>query len=319
MNILLTHRPSGAYGFISDGWYNAFRDRGHKVVRWDGLEKSWLNFNPSLYIGCSGHQQSILPKNNRGNCKIAIHCNPFGPVDIPGINESEDNIRWTLNQKPDCVFGYGMEGDRLLWSFWESKFGLKWVPMPNAGDKTLFKDLGQDREFDIVYLGGRWDYKALTIDEYLIPVLKSNQLNCKLYGWGNWPDKLCSGILADDKVNAFFNLGKIGPCISERHSHTHGIDIPERAFKVALSGTMVIHDCTITIRSMVPSIVVASTPAQFYEYCHYFARPENVEERRQIAQKQKEEVLSAHTYHHRLSGLLDALEFKDEARRMLEI
>ena len=121
MRVLLCHRPGGAFGYITDAWANAFRDKGHMVQRWDGQEASWRAFAPELYIGCSGHRQPI-PANR--NTKVAIHVNPYGPVDLGSINESKESIDWTVAQKPDAVFGYGHEEDRLLWSYWTKKLAI---------------------------------------------------------------------------------------------------------------------------------------------------------------------------------------------------
>ena len=113
MRVLLTHRPGGAYGHISEGWLNAFKHTGHDVVRWDGSTSSWESFNPNIYIGCSGHRQPI-PKH-RKICRVAIHVNPFGGTNT-GVNESQDAIDWVKEQKPDLVFGYGLAGRRLVLS-----------------------------------------------------------------------------------------------------------------------------------------------------------------------------------------------------------
>lgn len=312
MRVLLTHRPGGAYGYISESWLNAFRDKGHKVQRWDGLETTWNEFQPSLYIGVSGHKQPIPPHRN---CKIAIHVNPYGPVDLGGINESESNIRWVLNQKPDAVFGYGHHDDRVYWNNWQTKHNIKWVPMPTAGDKTIFKKLDVKKEHDIVYLGGRWDYKATTIDAYLLSLLNEKKLSFKLHGWGNWPAGICNGPLSDDQACRFLNSGKIGPCISEQHTHTFGIDIPERAFKIALCGGLIVHDATVSLRKMIPSALIAQNPQQFKDYCYHYINNEN--ERIELAEKQRTEVLAQHTYHHRLAGLLSELGFSTEAQEML--
>jgi hypothetical protein len=314
MKILVCHRPGGAFGFISDSWINAFRDKGHIAQRWDGNEQSWYKFNPDLYIGCSGHKQPIPHERS---AKVAIHVNPYGPTVINGVNESQDSIRWVLNQKPDVVFGYGQEEDALLWSYWTTKHGIKWIPQPTAGDKTLFSPSKEiDKVYDIVYLGGRWQYKGITIDEYLVPVLR-NSKSYKLHGWGDWPNELCSGILADDKVCKFLGSGKVGPCMSELHTQEYGIDIPERAFKIALCNTMIVHDSVIQIKKMIPSAIVASNAEQFKEYCLYFSDPAQDEERRELAAQQRKEVITSHTYHNRMSSLLSSVGFDKEAELML--
>jgi len=313
MNILMCQRVGGAWGYITDSIINALRDKGHKVQRWDGHLESWYEFNPDLYIGCSGHRQPIPAKHN---AKIAIHVNPYGPVNLKGINESDDAIRWTLNQKPDVVFGYGQEEDRILWSYWTKRHGIPWVPLPTAGDKTLYKLIDTPKSYDIVYLGGRWPYKALSIDAFLVPVLKESS-NYKLHGWGDWQPGLCSGILAEDQTAIFLNSGKVGPCISEKHTHEYGIDIPERAFKVALCGALVVHDPVVQIKRMIPSALVASNADQFKEYCLLYTKPDKEEERKTIAMKQREEVLAAHTYHHRVAAVFKQIGFEEEAERMI--
>ena len=317
MKVLLCNRPGGAFGYISDGWANALRQRGHEVRRWNGQESTWYEYDPDLYIGCSGHRQPI-PANRRA--KIAIHVNPYGPVLIENILEPPKTIQWVLAQKPDVVFGYGSHDDRLMWSHWKKRHGILWVPMPCAADTILFKQIidPKEREFDIVYLGGRWQYKAITIDTYLLPLLQSKRVSFKLHGWGDWPPGICSGPLAEDKVSRFLNSGRVGPCIAEKHTHQYGIDVPERAFKMAACGTLVIHDPVPTIRSFIPSAIVATSTNDFVELCIHWSKPEQESERLELVRKQQEEVLNNHTYYHRMRTLLHATGFDAEARSMLD-
>jgi len=314
MKILTCHRPGGAFGYISDGWVNALLSKGHQARRWDGNKESWDIFDPDLYIGCSGHRQDI-PQNRRA--KVAIHVNPYGPVDLKSINESNDSITWVLEQNPDAVFGYGDEEDRLLWSFWDEKHGITWIPMPTAADICIFnRDLDENKKtHDIVYLGGRWDYKAITMDSYLIHALKTLGKSFVVHGWGDWPQDICSGGIADDMAADFLNSGKIGPCSAEKHTHLYGIDVPERMFKVAACGTLVIHDSVPAVKRYIPSIVVAQNPDNFVDLCRHYI--ENDDERVQLIEKQKSEVLAAHTYHHRMHTMLSSLGFDDAATSML--
>lgn len=313
MRVLFCHRPGGAFGYITDGMINAFKDKGHTTRRWDGKIESWNTFDPDIYIGCSGHKQPI-PRNR--SAKIAIHVNPYGPVKIDGINESLDNINWVVDQKPDAVFGYGFESDRVFWSDWYNKHGIPWVPTPTAGDKTLFHDRNQEDHYDIVYLGGRWSYKGLTIDSFLIPLLRTEGIKFKLHGWGDWPNGFCDGILPEDKVVQFLNSGKIGPCVSERHTQKHGIDVPERVWKLALCGTASVHDCVPTLKENFDNAVIAKDPSDFKERCINLI--EDDAERCNIAINQMNEVLEKHTYHHRMANILEALGYSSEAQDMLK-
>lgn len=305
--VLVCHRPGGAFGYISDGWINSLRSNGHIVERWDNQESSWLKFKPDLYCGCSGHKQLIPNKDKRQNCKVAIHVNPYGPINIPGINENKETIDWVLKQKPDVVFGYGAEGDRHLWSYWTERHGIKWVPMPTAADSVLFKQTNTiyNRQYDIVYLGGRWPYKAKTIDKYLLPLLNS-KLSYKLHGWGDWPSNLNVGPLDDNLVVDFLNSGKVGPCISEQHTHDFGIDIPERAFKLALCGTVIVHDSP-SILKLIPSAIVASNTKDFIDKCIWLSDSDN--DRYKLISDQQNDVLIGQTYDHRMRTLFESLGF----------
>lgn len=314
MRILIPNRPGGAFGYITDGWLNALRDKGHEVRRYDNKIETWNQFNPDLYIGCSGHKQNI-PSDRRA--KVAIHVNPYGPTDIQGINENADNIKWVVDQAPDAVFGYGFESDRIVWSFWTQKQGIPWVPIPTAADKVLFCDKNKTRDIGVVYLGGRWAYKGLTIDAFLIPALRDPRINFELYGWGDWPGNFCKGVLAEDKVVDFFNRGRVGPCISERHTQQFGIDIPERAWKLAACGVLVVHDPVPTMRSHFKSAVIAQNADQFKKLLVKYSSDDYQEERLEIANEQKREVLDNHTYHHRMAGLFSSLGWEDEAAKMV--
>jgi len=301
MKILICHRPGGAFAYISDGWLNALIDAGHVAKRWSGVVDEWNEFDPDLYIGCSGHRQEI-PVNRRA--LVAIHVNPYGPIDIPGIMESSDSIRWVQEQKPDAVFGYGHESDRQLWSYWESKIGTKFVPMATAGDLTIYNDLNLKRDIDIVYVGGRWGYKAKTIDRFLLPILRKHRYS--LAGWGDWPSWVNAYKIDDNDVNTLFNRGKVAPCISELHTHTHGIDLPERMWKTLLAGCLPIHDAAKDLNRYLPSIPNAASPQMFSDLIAYYVS-NDTKRNELIKQLRKEFFNGGHSYHHRIANLFSVL------------
>jgi hypothetical protein len=319
MRVLICKKAGRAFGYITDGWINCLQDRQHIVKRWDGTQASWDDFDPDLYIGSAGHKQPI-PAVRRA--KVALHVNTWGPVSIDNNNESKENIsespaniKWTIERKPDVVFGYGFYKDEELWSYWSQKASIPWVPMPTAGDKTIYTgSVEHDKKYDIIYLGGRWPYKSETIDNYLLPVLRS-QLNCKLYGWGEWPPNLCGGELPQEKATEFLRSGKVGPCICEKHTLIFGIDIPERIYKVVLSGTLAIHDPIPNFQTIFPDAVIGDTPKDYLDKCCYYAAHDS--ERQELARKQQEFVLNNHTYHHRMHVLLKSVGLVAEAQTML--
>jgi hypothetical protein len=310
MKILLPDTVGGAFGHITDSWENCLKSAGFQTRRYTNVEQ-WLEFDPDLYIGCSGHKRAI-PKSRT---KLAIHANPYGSSSVPGIDEGRESIEWIKSQNPDCVFGYGLDKDRQYWDKYESDLGIKWVPMATAGDATKYSVVNSEREYDIGYLGGRWAYKALTIDEYLIPVLRSPFLKCNIKGWGDWPSDLNVTPLNKGDENAFFNSVNIGPCMSEKHTYEYEIDLPERVYKCALAGVLPIHDAPKAVRSIFEYVVAASTPKEYFDKCTYFAA--NTNRARASAKLIRDEVLAAHTYHHRLSRLLEDIGFIEESNHLL--
>lgn len=316
MRVLFCHRVGGAWSFITDGMINALRDIGCITDRWDGRRSSWDLFSPDLYIGCTGHRQDI-PADHK--CKIALHANPYCKQKIePNINESQGAIDWAISMHPDVVFGYGHETDRQYWSLWD-KIGIPWVPMATAGDATIFKmSNGTHDKFDVGYVGGRWPYKAKSIDAYLLPVLRDKAIIRKVYGWGTWPENLCAGPIEDNDVPILLANCKVAPCISEPHTIRYGIDLPERVFKAILSGAVAVHDPAFNISRYLPkSAIWAETPSGYHAKIKDLLRLSD-SDLKEIARMQRQDVLLAHTYHHRMATLMAVLGFNDTATLLLE-
>jgi len=317
MNILLPKHVGGAFGYITEGWLNALVDAGHNVKRYDDNIQSWLEFKPDLYCGCSGHKQTIPA--NRGKCLVAIHVNPYGTNDIDkNILEPKQTVNWVLSQKPNVVFGYGLQQDRLFWAGWEQA-GIKWVPMPTAGDAVVYNNSNINKIVDYVYVGGRWSYKSTSIDKFLLPVVNNKKLNGSVYGWGDWsspwPSHFVEGI--DDKdVPARLSQAKVGPCISEPHTQRSGIDLPERVFKVVLSGAVAVHDTVAGFDRYCKSVLSADSPDQYVNEIRRICDMDD-SARSALSKRQRLEVLNNHTYHHRMSTLFDALGLRGESNDML--
>jgi hypothetical protein len=314
----MCRRAGRAFGYITDGWINCLRDKGHTVQRWDGQQSSWDQFDPDLYIGSSGHKDPVPLKRR---AKVALHVNSWGPIGIDtanesreNISESRENIAWVLARNPDVVFGYGFAKDQELWRDWTHRGGIPWVPMPTAGDRIAFQHVMSQRMFDFVYLGGRWPYKSHTLDKYLLPLLQL-PLTYAISGWGTWPPNTKVRELPEHEACQFLNSGNIGPCVSEKHTHQFGIDIPERCWKVALCGLLVLHDPVPGMEKVFPDAVIAADPQDYANKCFYYAQHDA--ERIELADNQRQFVLNNHTYHHRIRDLLQATGFIEEAKNMI--
>ncbi len=311
MKVLICKKVGGAFGHITDSWVNTFNfSPQFTVKRYDGNINSWQEYDPDLFIGCSGHWQPI-PNNRRA--KIAIHVNPYGDS-IPGIDEPKPTIDNVKMSRPDVVFGYGFETHRNYWKNWEID-GIKWVPMPTAGDAIKYQNLKFDRPYDVVYLGGRWSYKAQTIDKYLLPIIDNKEYKTKIAGWGDWHEKYGIRGLDEGLENAFFNMCRVAPCISEIHTYKTGIDLPERYFKTVLAGCAAVHDGGDKVREILPEALVANDPTEYAHLVNKCVKDEYY--RMETWLKQYNNVINNHTYHHRLSNLLRECGFVSEANNLL--
>ena len=318
MRIMLTRRPPGAFGYITDAWINAFKSAGHSVLRYDNNINTWKQFCPDVYIGSYGHRQNIPNKLDRGNCKVVIQVNPYCDTVIKGISSTADDIRWVKSVQADSVIGYGYDADKKYWEYWESRFGVKWTPMPIAGDVTIHRRHCGLKEYDICYVGGYWKYKAVNIDKYLIPIFTCKNYKSQLYGYGKWPGNICKGKISDDGVNKLLTECIVGPCVCEPHTTVHRIDIPERLFKVILSGGIAVHDRIDGINDVIKSVISSTDEYDYARNIHEICVDMNDEDRKNLADKQYNDIISNHTYHHRVARLLSDIGFNNEAESMLD-
>jgi hypothetical protein len=193
--------------------------------------------------------------------------------------------------------------------------------MPTAGDATLFKPGQDERDIDVGYVGGYWPYKAQHIDKYLMTLIRQARqagLRSAVYGWGGWPAEAQAGQLADEGVPRFFQRCRVCPCICEPHTAQWGIDVPERVFKVILSGAIAIHDPLSGLRRFSQHVLIAHDAPDFVRLCCDWAQPDMAAQRAELSVKQRSDVLREHTYFHRLAGLLGCVGFSAEADSMLE-
>ena len=316
LRVLVTNSKSGAFFYICNGLINALNAAGHDAKFWDNNVNSWKNFDPDIYIGCSGWKQNIPPEHVRGKTKIAIHVNPFCPTIIksngPVINEPKANIDWVIQQRPNAVFGYGSQDDmNKYWHLWKFKL----IGMPNAADATKYYRVKKDpkHSVDVGWVGGYWPYKAVNMDQYLLPVVK--RFKTTWYGWSG-PKNIWSGKVSDEEtVRKLFSSAKICPTIVEPHTTLYGIDIPERIFKVSACGALVISDPVAGLRKYFSndSLIMANNPTEYLSLCTKWINASE-EERRIQANKLRSEVMSKHTYYNRVQILLKNLGFVEEAK-----
>jgi hypothetical protein len=312
MRILFVNNPNGlgAFQYITQGLINALIVSGHIVQRWDGTLNSWNNFDPDMYCGASGHRQQIPTITNRKKTIIGIHVNPWGNKKIgsvdngPIIDEPQEAVSWTINQKPNFVYCYCSDTftDDYFTNY--KKNGIKVIGLPAAADTTIYQPTNVINEYncDIGWVGGYWPYKAKMMDKYLLPLF--NKYNCRIYGWGNtWKN---NKKINDNDLPKLFSSAKICPSISESHSVTSPIDIPERVFKIPASGGFTIHTPSPAIKDMFgDNIPMANNTNEWFEMIKHYIN--NHSEREKMKIKERNIILSKHTYFDRMISISKAI------------
>jgi hypothetical protein len=165
-------------------------------------------------------------------------------------------------------------------------------------------------ECDLGFLGGRWGYKAQTLDNYFMPLL-GGELNVKIFGNQPWGIPEYCGFLPDDEVRHFLASAKICPNISELHSQDFGYDIIERPFKLAANKCFVISDYVEGLAEVYPNMPMCKTPEDFKKDVYYYLNDDkSVIESVEANYK---ETINKHTYFHRVSEIFINLGMEQAA------
>lgn len=307
MKVLTCNPDGGAYNYILNGIATVFKLSGNDVGRVTTKE---VPTDFDLYLGCSGWRQRIPAKAARRG-KVGIHVNPYGPKKVghtdggPTIDESKDAIKWVLEQKPDFVYCYC--SDTYIpeyFGHWTTKHGIPVVQMPTAADITVYKPCPPEDRFkcEIGWVGGKWPYKAHMLERYLVPLTKSKK--CIIYGWGNtWGNNQA---IKDHEVPILFSTAKICPSVSEGHTAIHPVDVPERVFKVPAAGGFTIHTPSPAIKDLFGDVVpMAKDQKHWMELIEFYLKDDKA--RAAQAKKERDYILSKHTYFDRCTGIAKLL------------
>ncbi len=328
MRVLIVAPRGGAFTYIEAGWVNALTHLGHEARYWSGERSEWDAFQPDIYIGRTGWRQTLpFDLIARDRTKIVLHVNPYGSKRLDpvhgnrSLNEPAYLIEWAVEQKPDLVFGLGWGDDiELYWDRWRDELGLNLLMMPTAGDPFVYYKTAPDPKWacDLAFVGGRWRYKANSIDRYLVPLM--GKYDMRIHGWGgwrtwrDWRSLLRSSKIADEDVRVLLSSARIGPVVHEPHSAIYGIDVPERVFKVPLCGALAISDPSASLHRYFPEDILpmGHSPREYRDLIdHYLA---NEQERLMLADRQRRHVLAHHTYLNRMQSMMAALGFDQPSK-----
>ena len=337
MRVMIQSDGPHAHYYIRMGWAKVFSAIGWNVSLWEKDGKSAFDafdeFEPTVFMGQTYNLSDAIIKciKERPHMKVVMRASDWGQLNesidrekYPILKASEDEIRLVdrlkrQTGKPDFVHNhYTQKWIEETHGHWR-EIGVEPVSLIHGADVYDYYNGVFDEYLasDVAFVGGYWPYKAKSLDRYMLPICDED-LNVKIFG-NNWPTPKGLGRLSNERVKNLFVSSVVCPNVSEPHSQDFGYDIIERPFKVLLSKGFCISDRVQSMEEEVfpDQIVYADNPEDFKEKIHHFVK--HPEEREKYIQKGFLEVLTKHTYFHRVSFILEKLGFKKESEQCLSI
>jgi hypothetical protein len=336
LKIACQFKPNGEY-YRHLGFANALKSCGHQFVFWDDKQKPLIDlfdeFQPDIFIGTTFdlNRGMIEAIKLHPEIKIVLKGGNWGPSDesidkdkfpILFISDKEKVLLEKLKKetgKPDFVFcHYHPNQVNDTMRSWKS-IGIEPLGIPNAADIIAYPKGNVEPELlsDIAFVGGYWGYKAVNLDEYIVPLCgPTSKLKVKVFGNQKWSVAQYCGLIQDNTVKDLYRSAKICPNVSEPHSNKFGFDVVERPFKILSSGGFLLMDRVKSFEDDMfdkGEIVYYDNQDDYFEKISYFLKhPEQRHNNEAI-----ERVYQEHTYHHRMAYLLNKLEFTTEAKELI--
>lgn len=203
--------------------------------------------------------------------------------------------------------------------YWRDKLGIPVYGNPPAADLIDYTNGQYMEEFksDIFFVGGKWNYKAKTIDPWFMPLCDSELgLNVKIFGNKHWGCPQFCGALEQRWVKHAMASAKVCPNISELHAQSFGIELNERCFKLLSNKCPVVSDYTESLATDIYNngeIEFAKTPKEFKEKILGVIDGSLTIDR----EKGYSKTLRSETYFHRVASLFERLGLEKEKVNVL--
>ncbi len=340
MKVLCIYHSCGP-SFVREGWGKVFKAAGHEFYFWDSKQKPLYDvfdeLKPDLFISTTYDitPGTIQLLKEYPQTKVALVGSNWGELDKEidldeyPIVVAQDKEKRIIEQmvketgKPDVVFTHYdetfIEPTMGLWR----TIGCRPISMLNAADaiEYRFGEYHQELASDLVFVGGYWKYKAVNLDQYIIPLcFPIGKYRIKIFGNQAWPVPQYLGTIGNDSVKNLFTSATICPSVSEPHSNKFGFDVIERPFKIISAGGFCISDY---VESMAKNIfkptelVIVDSPKAMQDAIdHYLAYPE---ERIPFMKAGQAKVYGEHTYFHRVATLLKELGLPKESKEVEDL
>lgn len=323
MRVLISIDNYFAHYYIRLGFGKALTACGHEVVLWDINKNSAFDAfddnKPDIFIGQTFNITDALIKCIKEYKPITImKAGDYGVISdnidrnkYPVLIASDNELRMTNKLrdetgKPDLLYVHYMD-ERLkdTHGHWIED-GYKMHSMCLAADVYSFTG-GEHKDVfasDISFIGGRWGYKARTIDKWILPLTKKNW-NVKIFGNQSWGIPEFCGFAPSGMEKDIFSSAKVCPNVHEPHSQDFGYDVIERPFKLLANKCIVVSDYVEDLPKMLPHVICCKNPEEYSEKIEeVIVNPEKFND---IKEAGYEHVINNHTYFHRMAKTFDAV------------
>lgn len=339
MKILISSDGRHAHFYQRMAWLKAFRTIGIEASIWDCKAISpfdaFDSFEPDIFMGQAYNLTPSLIKciYERPHLKIGLRAGDWGDHEEQ-VDKSQFNILYAAEQekealaklkeetgKPDFVhIHYDQDAMGITHNHWKNKLDIDTLSLMLCADidEYYYSSFQKHLACDIGFVGGYWPYKSLVIDQYLLPLcFPVGHYNIKIFGNQPWSgvNQYC-GVIGDPDVKNLFASAKISPNLSEPHAQEFGFDVNERVFKILCAGGFCVSDHVESINKIFGDTVpTARSRAEFADKIAYYLQ--NEDERNDLAKKGKAILLDGHTNFHRISSILKAFGYAEEANDII--
>lgn len=338
MKVLISNDSMTAHYYQHLGIGRAFDFSGHKAVLWDKNGKSahdiFFEYEPDLFIGQAYNLDRALIKciQSRPKLRVVLKGGDWGsfyddwdeqkhkkyPILMASKQEKENVMRLRDSGNLDYLFvHYHPDYIEQTHGHW-MKENIMVISFMNAADLFDYTNGQYKEEFasDVAFVGGRWGYKSITLDRWLLPLcnpLSERKVNVKIFGNQDWGVPQYYGKLPPGISKHIFSSAIICPNISEPHSQDFGFDIIERPFKLMSNKCFVISDYVDGLRDLYSDqeLVLARTPEEFINTVYFYL--DNPDKRHTFRLNGYKKTIKEHTYFDRIVHLCNKLNLSTKA------